>query len=93
MNKINGTVSLKTFYENSTFDNETKTHICSQLIDLMHHLHKTSYIAHLDFNPNNLLVRVEDKEVFLIDFGLARTLGDDKPLTYSGMTPDFFAPE
>lgn len=93
MNHIKGCVSLKSFYENSSFDEETKLSIAQQLINLMHHLHKVAFIAHLDFNPNNILIWLEDKEVFLIDFGLARSLGDDKSLTYSGMTPDYFAPE
>lgn len=56
MNHIKGCVSLKSFYENSSFDEETKLSIAQQLINLMHHLHKVAFIAHLDFNPNNILI-------------------------------------
>jgi len=65
------------------------------LIDIIYHIHNVARIAHLDLNPNNILVRFDPKriEVFLIDFGLARTFGDERLITYSGLTPEYFSPE
>ena len=80
-------------------NNSILYNVANQIINLMLHLHKAGNIAHLDFNPNNILIQYDKsniynyQKVYIIDFGLARSLADDKTITYSGMTPDYFTPE
>jgi len=92
MSEIENSISLKTSLEHLSLNFQSKIQIAEKLIDAFHHFHKVSWIAHLDLNPNNVLLD-DILEVYIIDFGLARTLGGPQSISYSGMTPDYFAPE
>ena len=92
MTQIENAISLIFSLEHLNLNFQNKIQIADKLIDSFHHFHKVSRIAHLDLNPNNVLID-DHFEVFIIDFGLARCLGGIQSISYSGMTPDYFAPE
>lgn len=73
--------------------------IARELITTIHLLfkYKTPKVAHLDLNPNNIMVRRNGNkfEVKLIDFGIAKIYNhqDYSDLIFENFTPDYFAPE
>lgn len=63
-----------------------------QMLDALDSLHSAN-IVHLDVKPENLMLRDQKKEeLVLIDFGLARQLGNGEVRCMHG-TPEFVAPE
>ena len=57
------------FYHKKSFNEKEALHILAQLLELVDYLHKKD-IYHQDLRIPNLLLK--NKELFLIDFGLAK---------------------
>ncbi|MEZ0228520.1 MAG: protein kinase, partial [Planctomycetota bacterium] len=60
-----------------------------------HHAHETG-IVHRDLKPANVIVERESGTPFIMDFGLAKDLDDDKALSKTGVaigTPYYMPPE
>jgi serine/threonine-protein kinase len=78
---------------------EGRLRLFLQVLDAVAHAH-ANLIVHRDLKPSNILVRREG-EVKLLDFGIAKLLGEDgaaaeTSITEHGswaLTPDFAAPE
>ncbi len=48
-----------------------------EICDVLRYLHsRTPPVLHRDINPANIILRTEDRRLFLVDFGLARTISD-----------------
>lgn len=70
------------------------TDIISGILDGLAHAHSKS-IIHRDIKPSNILVTSEGKPL-IVDFGLARSISEDKQLTMAGEmvgTAYFMSPE
>jgi serine/threonine protein kinase len=68
--------------------------IAAQVAEALDYAHSQG-IVHRDVKPNNILV-ADDGRPLLADFGLVRSIRDDRHLTNSGVmlgTPDYMAPE
>lgn len=65
------------------------------IIDAIHYCHQQG-IVHRDIKPENLLFskkNFKDGCIKVSDFGLARTVSDDKMATTTCGTPGYVAPE
>ncbi|GER89346.1 hypothetical protein KDW_35080 [Dictyobacter vulcani] len=63
-------------------------------IDAIHH--HPQQIVHRDIKPSNLLIHQDDQRLMVADFGIARAMQQDKPLTQRGWslgTEHYIAPE
>lgn len=66
----------------------------AEAIDAIHH--HPQEIVHRDIKPSNLLIHQDDGRLVVTDFGIARALQHEKPLTQSGWslgTEHYIAPE
>jgi serine/threonine-protein kinase Chk2 len=79
-------------------ENEAK-HIFKQLVDAINYLHSNG-IAHRDLKPENILISrpydsspIEDLQIKLADFGLARFIDERLGMTTLCGTPQYVAPE
>ena len=88
------------YCDNRRLDVDARIRLFLDAADAVSHAH-TSLIVHRDLKPSNVLVR-NDGEVKLLDFGIAKLLGDDTGpaeatmLTLeagAALTPQFAAPE
>lgn len=88
---VNGGELYKVFQEQKRFDEETVKFYAAQIILAIGELHKKG-IMHRDLKLENILV---DRTGYLkiIDYGLAKILGDGElAMSYCG-TPEYLAPE
>ncbi|HPZ09679.1 MAG TPA: SUMF1/EgtB/PvdO family nonheme iron enzyme, partial [Candidatus Eremiobacteraeota bacterium] len=67
----------------------------SQILDVLEYLHSQSPpIIYRDLKPGNIMIRKEDGQAILIDFGIARVLHPDNVATQTKIgTPHYSAPE
>jgi serine/threonine protein kinase len=64
-----------------------------QLIDAVAFMH-SQLICHLDIKPSNLLMEIGNREIVIIDFGLAKRLASKEATLKGGRgTPGWVAPE
>ncbi|KAJ1809202.1 Calcium/calmodulin-dependent protein kinase type I, partial [Coemansia sp. RSA 2599] len=67
--------------------------ITRQLVEGVRELHMRG-IVHRDLKPENCLLRSSNSDdLAIVDFGMARVLGDNRPLTSLCGTPGYMAPE
>jgi len=62
-----------------------------QLCDVLNYLHSEN-IIHRDIKPSNIMAREEDGRIFLVDFGLARILEDNRELTKIAVGTEGYIP-
>ena len=83
------------YCEQQQLNIEQRLNLLLQIIEALDYAHN-HLIVHRDIKPTNILVN-EDGEIKLLDFGVAKLLGDEDPnLTRTGeqvLTPGFAAPE
>jgi serine/threonine protein kinase len=65
--------------------------IMFQVGEALSYIHAQGFL-HRDIKPNNILVRSENLEAVLIDFGLAREFVTGKTLTHTNYVTESFAP-
>jgi len=65
--------------------------IVSKLCDILDSIHSQG-IVHLDLKPNNIMI-INDTEIKLTDFGIAKMLYEEKMVEGISGTPDYMAPE
>lgn len=73
-------------------DSETVRVLTCQLLRAIEHCHRHDVI-HRDIKPENLLIDPKDSALRLCDFGFARTMNSDAPLTDYVATRWYRAPE
>lgn len=67
------------------FPEELLLQYALQILDVLDYLHSLPRpLLHRDVKPQNIIVRDEDKELFLVDFGLAREGGSSNTHTLVG---------
>ena len=69
--------------------------LVAKLADALHYAH-TRGVLHRDVKPHNVLIRAEDREPLLTDFGLAKVIGRQTQVTVTGEimgTPAYMPPE
>lgn len=71
-----------------------KKKIIPQLNEGLHVLHEKG-LLHKDLKPSNIMLRTEQYDIALIDFGISSILENNSTvlLTQTGMTPQYAAPE
>jgi PAS domain S-box-containing protein len=89
--------SLTKYLEDGLFSLEDTIYICQQLAQALSEIH-TLHIVHKALNPSNIIYEANEKQVRLIDFGIASVLGTATPnsdnidASVSGTLP-YLAPE
>ena len=71
-----------------------KSKIIPQLNEGLHVLHEKG-LLHKDLKPSNIMLRTQQYDIALIDFGISSLLENNSTvlLTQTGMTPQYSAPE
>ena len=54
--------------------------IFSQVCDALSHAHKRG-VLHRDLKPSNIMIRPNDPEIRLMDFGIAKIVGDSETMS------------
>lgn len=89
---IDGKDGSKILHETGALSEELFLKVSRSLSDAIAYAHEKK-IAHRDIKPGNLLID-KNKNVYLIDFGIAKEIGSEGTKTgYSALTPMFAAPE
>ena len=87
--------TLRARLKNGRLEIQDATAIASQIADALAAAHDQG-VAHRDLSPSNVMVRIDGK-VKVLDFGLARSIGDEQPSdrTQSPVmgTPSYMSPE
>ncbi|MBX3388716.1 MAG: protein kinase [Phycisphaeraceae bacterium] len=103
MELVVGSVTLQEFAERSDVDLETKLRVMIEVCGALEHAHDAG-VVHRDLKPSNILVNPNQGEpaedgsrIKIIDFGIAKLLGDgSRTITSHGQivgTPSYMAPE
>eukprot|EP00117_Sycon_ciliatum_P012493 scpid79881/ scgid13539/ Death-associated protein kinase 3; DAP-like kinase; MYPT1 kinase; Zipper-interacting protein kinase len=79
--------------EKETLEEIVAMEFIKQLLGVLHYLHATLRVMHLDIKPENLLLNADHTKLKLIDFGLAHHYDPSKPLKKMIGTPEFLSPE
>lgn len=85
---------LATWCDRRRLTIEERIRLLRSVADAVAHAHQR-LIVHRDLKPSNVLVTAEGR-VRLLDFGIAKLLGDDSAATGTGLqlfTPEYAAPE
>jgi calcium-dependent protein kinase len=80
-------------YELKDISFETKVKIAKSLCSCLNYVHSLNYI-HRDLKPENILIENKTLNLYLIDFGIAKVITDDKSaITRAKGTIHYLAPE
>ncbi len=94
MSYIEGKSLSDVIAEKGPMDTDTATDIILEVLDGLAHAHSKS-IIHRDIKPSNILL-AKDGHPKIVDFGLARSISEEKQLTIAGEmvgTAYFMSPE
>ena len=71
-----------------------RSRVIPQLAEALHTLHEL-HILHKDLKPSNIMLRTEEGDIALIDFGISsmQQEGSTVLVTQTGLTPHYAAPE
>lgn len=103
MELVEGSFTLHEFAERPGVTMETKLRVVADVCDALEHAHGAG-VVHRDLKPSNILVNpggvtgsANDPSIKIIDFGIAKVLGDgSRTITSRGQivgTPSYMAPE
>jgi serine/threonine protein kinase len=84
-----GGTSLKKFIKSKSLDSETNLSIAHQLLSAVAYCHKNQVI-HRDIKPDNTLYDENTGVVSLIDFGMAKKMVHDLPLSGYQVRTNFY---
>jgi len=89
---INGSNCEQLISSSGRFSHELWTKVAAALLDALAYAH-SHRIAHRDIKPSNLMIS-QSGRVYVIDFGIAKEIGQTTTRTgYGALTPQFAAPE
>ncbi len=64
--------NLNEYVENHHINEREAVEIIKSIADALIYMHETHHMLHLDLKPGNVMRRISDGQVFLIDFGLSK---------------------
>lgn len=88
--------NLRSLLDQGPLSRERAGKILSQVASALQYAHEQG-ILHRDIKASNILLKsIEEDDIYLADFGLAKALGEGSDITQTGYligTPEYMAPE
>jgi serine/threonine protein kinase len=91
MDYIEGTSLSSLVKQNGRLTEQVAINYMLQVLEALTFVHAEG-ILHRDLKPDNLIVRNTDKQIILIDFGIAREYVENETITHTAMLSVGYAP-